>query len=160
MSESTPPVPTIGVSALVFDGAGRVLLIRRARPPAQGLWHLPGGRLEPGEGLVEACRREVREETGLEIVPGSILAVVERRVEGFHYLIVDFLARIDEEAHNPPIPGDDALDAAWLAETDIPHHPLADGLAPILARARRIRAGGGSGGLVDGTGRGTDFLPA
>ncbi|KXJ41894.1 MAG: hypothetical protein AXA67_03650 [Methylothermaceae bacteria B42] len=157
---SVPPVPAIGVSALVFDAHNRVLLIRRARPPAQGKWHAPGGRLEPGESLCHAVVREVKEETGIENIQlGPVIAVVERRIEGFHYLIVDFLAVL---AHGPaplPIPGDDALEAEWVAESEWKSYALAEGLLPILNAAVNLRRSG-KGGLLDVDGRGTDFVAA
>ena len=56
-------IPCVG--AVVFDDSGRLLLIRRANPPAQGTWSLPGGRVEPGESSEDAVVRELHEETGL-----------------------------------------------------------------------------------------------
>ena len=151
------PQPAIGVSVLVFDREGRVLLVQRGRPPAQGTWHGPGGRLEVGESLVEAARREVREETGLTgFRLGGIVAVVERRTEGFHYLIVDFVASIDRAAPDLE-PGDDARALAWVAPADWGAYDLPEGLLPILRRAYRLWQGA-RGGLKDFAGGGTDFI--
>lgn len=154
----SPVQPLIGVAAVVFDDAGRVLLIRRAKPPAQGLWHVPGGRLEAGEGLVDACRREVREETGVEIAVDRLIAVVERREPGFHYVILDFFGHLPEGVDRRCRPADDATDAAWVAETELADYDLAAGLLPILDRARRAWRGE-SLGLADDRSPMTDFIP-
>jgi ADP-ribose pyrophosphatase YjhB (NUDIX family) len=153
---SLPPVAS--VSALIFDRQGRVLLVRRGKPPAQGKWHAPGGRVEPGESLTSAVLREIREETAIEEVRlGPIIAVVERQLEGFHYLIVDFLGFLDRP--DPPWPkaGDDALDARWISPHECASYELGEGLLPILAQGLRLHQGG-CGGLVDVDGRGTDFV--
>lgn len=155
---SSLPVPAVGVSALVFDRQGRVILVRRGRPPAQGKWHAPGGRLEAGESLISAALREVWEETGIDgIRLGPIVAVVERQVEGFHYLIVDLVGFLD--IPDPPLPkaGDDAAEARWISPHEWSRYDLGDGLLPILARAQRLHQGC-CGGLVDVDGRGTDFV--
>src|SRR5262249_51162472 len=100
MVREYPDRPIVAVGAIVFDSAGRVLLGGRGRPPAQGRWSVPGGAVEAGETLAEACAREVREETGLEVEVGSLCEVVERvtrdpdgRVR-FHYVILDYAARV------------------------------------------------------------------
>lgn len=170
----TPPRPAIGVSAIIFDDEERVLLIRRGTPPAQGFWHAPGGKLEAGEGLAEGVRREVREETGLAVEVGPIMAVVERRQEGFHYVIIDFIAALTDPKQSQAKPADDAADCAWVAEEELGDYLVAEGLLPILERARQTwrrsknrpphgaecvgafnRAGSG---LVDMDGSGTDFI--
>lgn len=155
---SALPLLAVGVSALVFDRQGRVVLVRRGRPPAQGKWHAPGGRVEAGESLTAAVLREVREETGIEGVRlGPIIAVVERRIEGFHYLIVDFLGLLDLPDPPSPRAGDDAAEARWICACEWSRYALGDGLLPILTRAQRLYQGGG-GGLVDIDGQGTDFV--
>ena len=158
MEISQAPRPAIGVSAIVFDDVGRVLLVQRGRPPAQGLWHAPGGKLEAGESLLEGCRREVREETGVEVVPRVIMAVVERRLEGFHYVIIDFLASLRNPEQYACRPADDVVDAAWIAPKDLQAYPVAEGLLPIVECAWRAWQGESSG-LMDRLGTGTDFLP-
>jgi hypothetical protein len=86
------------------------------------------------------------------------MAVVERRQEGFHYLIVDFLAYLTHPKQTTVYPADDAIACAWVAENELQHYPIAEGLLPILERARRVQ-GGELLGLADMTGFGTDFLP-
>src|SRR5579872_4205287 len=93
-----PARPYIAVSAAVFRD-GRVLIVRRAQPPAAGLYTLPGGVVELGETLVEAAMREILEETGLEIAPLTLVGyrqVIIRdghgRVER-HFVILPFAAR-------------------------------------------------------------------
>lgn len=158
MTGDAPVQPRIGVAAVVFDGAGRLLLIRRAKPPAQGLWHVPGGKMEPGESLVAACRREVMEETGLAIEVDRLIAVVERREPGFHYVILDFLGRPVEGSALECRPADDALDAAWVAPEALASMELAEGLLPIVQRARRACRGEALG-LADPCDGATDFIP-
>jgi 8-oxo-dGTP diphosphatase len=88
------PRPTVAVAAIVFDADGRVLAIERGKPPGVGLWSLPGGKQEPGETLKQAVVREVREETGLEVEVGELATVVERIGEDYHYVILDYYARV------------------------------------------------------------------
>ena len=158
MISKLPPRPAIGVSAIIFDQHERVLLIQRGKPPAAGYWHAPGGKLEAGESLVEGVRREVKEETGLNVSIGPIMAVVERRQEGFHYVIIDFLAYLNNPANTNITPADDASAAAWVAETELGDYPIAEGLLPILKRAR-LAFRGEKLGLADMEGLATDFIP-
>jgi 8-oxo-dGTP diphosphatase len=75
MSEQqTPPMatPRVAAGALLTDEGGRVLLVK---PTYKGGWDLPGGYVEPGETPLQACRREVREELGLEVEPNGLLVV-------------------------------------------------------------------------------------
>jgi 8-oxo-dGTP diphosphatase len=91
---STLPRPTVAVAAIVFDADGRVLAIERGEPPGVGLWSLPGGKQEPGETLAQAVVREVREETGLDVEVGELACVVERMGVDYHYVILDYYARV------------------------------------------------------------------
>ena len=76
MRREYPEAPIVGVGAVVIDGP-RVLLVRRGQEPLKGEWSLPGGALELGETLQQGVVREVLEETGLEVVPGSIVEVFD-----------------------------------------------------------------------------------
>lgn len=154
------PVPTIGIGAVVFHEA-KVLLIKRGQPPAQGLWSVPGGKQEPGESMVGACRREVAEETGLAVVVRQLVAVVERRQEGFHYVIMDFLAELENLVDPVPTPGSDVSEAKWLALQDLQGYPLVAGLLEIIARSYAMLTGGYRAGLYADNPQDGDFiLPA
>ena len=93
-----PQTPLVAIGGVVVD-EHRVLLVRRAREPLKGHWTLPGGLLEVGESLTEGVRREVREETGLEVTPLELVEIVDRihrhgeRVR-YHYVIADYLCRV------------------------------------------------------------------
>ena len=104
------PVPCVGVVCLRGDA---VLLIRRGRPPKQGEWSLPGGRIEPGERAIDAALRELREETGVEAEITGLIDVVDGLFPeaGRHYVLIDYAARwLAGEA----VPGDDALEARFV----------------------------------------------
>jgi 8-oxo-dGTP diphosphatase len=135
----TAAIPAIGVGGVVFDDQGRVLLVRRRSPPQAGLWHIPGGRLEPGETLANCCRREVQEETGIRVIPGPILAIADRRVEGFHYVIIDFLARLEPGSPLNPEPATDADEACWINPQETICMPLVEGLEPVIRAAIATR---------------------
>jgi 8-oxo-dGTP diphosphatase len=102
MQREFPTAPIAGVGAVVLDAEQRVLLVRRGQPPLLGEWSLPGGALELGERLEDGIRREVREETGLDVEPEEIVAVFDHishadddtaRVR-FHYVLVDYRCRL------------------------------------------------------------------
>ncbi|GAA2889831.1 NUDIX domain-containing protein [Streptosporangium fragile] len=118
------------VGAVIFDGSGRMLLVRRGRPPGEGLWSVPGGRVEPGESDAEAVVREVLEETGLTVVPGRLVGTVDRPGPGgVVYEIRDYLAEV---AGGTLAAGDDAADARWVAPAELVRLPLTPGLLDAL----------------------------
>ncbi len=126
-------IPTVAVGAFVFDRDGRILLVERGTPPAIGLWSVPGGKLEMNETLAQAVAREVREETKLVVEVGALACVVERMSEGYHYVILDYLARV---VGGELAPGSDVRDARWVTSDDLPTMQLTDGLLTLLERAR------------------------
>lgn len=121
--------PVAAVGAIVVDDAGRVLVVRRGRPPGEGLWSLPGGKVEMGERLADAVVREVREETGLEVACGRLVEVVERFGDGWHYVILDYLC----EARGGTLrAGDDVSDARWVSRAELDALPTTEGLGPVI----------------------------
>ena len=129
--------PIVAVGAFVFDAENRVLLVERARAPGAGLWTVPGGKLEHGETLVQAVAREVREETGLVVEVGTLACVVERIADNYHYVILDYLARV---IGGTLAPASDVRAARWVPEPELYKLPLTDGLSPLLERARKSHA--------------------
>ena len=121
VSREYPVRPIIGVGVVVWHGE-RVLLVRRGKAPRLDQWSLPGGAQQLGETVAEAARREVKEEVGLEIVLGEIVATVdliERDQQGrirYHYTLVDFVA---EAAGAELRPGSDAAEACWFRLAEI-----------------------------------------
>jgi len=121
------------VSAVITDEQGRVLLIQRGHEPARGLWSIPGGSVEAGEGLEEALRREVREETGLLIEVGQEVWVgIIELAEGVDYEIHTFTA---EATGGTLQPGDDAARAEFTSPSEFVRRSTTPQLAEILARA-------------------------
>jgi ADP-ribose pyrophosphatase YjhB (NUDIX family) len=139
-----PSVPRVAVGAMIARG-DRVLLVRRGREPAKGIWTVPGGGVELGETVEEAVRREIREETGLEITLHGILGVfdrVQRTEDGrvrYHYVIIDFAARSDT---GEPTPGDDVDAAAWRRPDEIEDPLLRDLAERAIAAASGEDLGG------------------
>lgn len=137
--------PLVGVGAVLLDPAERVLVVLRGRPPAEGLWSVPGGLVERGESLIEACAREVLEETGLRVAlspqPVKMLERVFRLDDGtvaYHYLIVDFWGRvISGEARA----SSDVTDVRWASLGELSGMPTTAGLVGVVERAQEIARG-------------------
>ena len=126
-----PDGPVVAaVSAVVTDAAGRYLLVRRSHEPEAGRWALPGGRVEPGETLVDAVIREVLEETCLTVRPGREVGVVRRAAPGgATYEIHCFIA---EHLGGEAVAGSDASSLRWVAPRDLPALDTARGLVEAL----------------------------
>jgi 8-oxo-dGTP diphosphatase len=132
-----PTRPYLAVSAAIFRD-GRVLIVRRARPPAHGLYTLPGGGVELGETLEQAVIREVREETALDIVPVDLVGfrqAIARDTDGRverHFVILPFAARwiAGEIALN-----EELSDAHWLEPAELSGLKTTEGLAQVVAAA-------------------------
>ena len=111
------PAPT--ASAVVVDEQGRVLLTRRGIEPFRGTWDLPGGFIRPGEDGEAAARRELLEETGLEIATGPVLAIVPDRYgpQGGPTLNIFYVARVVEGDAQP---ASDVAEIGWFDPDALP----------------------------------------
>ena len=130
-----PSAPVVGVGAVVVND-GKALIVKRAHEPRKGEWSLPGGRVELGEALVDAVRREIKEETGLDIVVGPIVEVLDRvhhhdgRVR-YHFVIVDYLCTC---VGGELCAGDDADDAAWVTSDEIEAYGVNSVAAAVIRK--------------------------
>jgi 8-oxo-dGTP diphosphatase len=129
--------PILGVSALIAKER-RVVLVKRARGVYAGLWSLPGGRVELGETLREAARREVREETGLSAEIGRLVTavdIIESETDGapvHHFVVVVFLG---EEAGGTLRAGGDAAEARRFGLDELTGLAITPGTADLIAEA-------------------------
>jgi len=132
-----PSRPFLGVGALIFEDA-KILLVERAKEPLKGYWSLPGGVLESGEKLEAAIRREVREETGLEVETLSMFEIFERIMPDaggrpeYHYVLIDYVCR--------PTGGQlqaasDVSRAVWVAKENLGEYRLTEGTLEVIERA-------------------------
>jgi ADP-ribose pyrophosphatase YjhB (NUDIX family) len=136
MNREFPEHPFVGIGAIIIEG-DRVVLVKRAHPPIQGQWSIPGGVLEVGELVRNAAVREAREETGLIVEPGDLLGVYDRvlrhsdgRVQ-YHYVLVDFLCR--------PVGGElraasDAAEVRWFTRDELPALKLAEDTFEVICK--------------------------
>jgi len=143
MKREFPEHPLVGVGAVIIENA-RVVLVKRAHPPIQGQWSIPGGVLEVGELVRDAAVREAREETGLIVEPRELLGVFDRvlrNAEGrvqYHYVLIDFLCR---RAGGDLLAASDAADVRWFSRDQLPGLGLAhDTLEVILKGFERAAA--------------------
>jgi 8-oxo-dGTP diphosphatase len=136
-SRRYPERPILGVGAIIED-RGRVLMVERGQEPLKGVWSLPGGGVEVGERLEDAVRREVREETGLEVEPVSVAEIFERimpdaagRTE-YHYVLIDYLCRVTGGELSA---ASDASRAVWVPRDELAAYHITEGTLAVIARA-------------------------
>jgi ADP-ribose pyrophosphatase YjhB (NUDIX family) len=143
MSREYPPRPIVGVGVVVWKD-DRVLLVRRGKPPRQGQWSLPGGAQRLGETLGETARREVQEETGLEVrLTGLVDALdsIERDGDGgvrYHYTLVDFAAEWQEGTARA---GGDAAEVGWFGLAELARLGLWSETLRVIEHAAARRHG-------------------
>jgi ADP-ribose pyrophosphatase YjhB (NUDIX family) len=141
MSRRYPDRPSLGVGALIFDNAGRILLVERANEPYRGLWSLPGGIVEAGETLKQAIEREVLEETGLIVDAHSFFTVFERILRDvdarceYHYVLIDYLCRV---IGGELAPASDVSGARWVTRDEIAGFTLTEGTLGVVMRAYEL----------------------
>jgi mutator protein MutT len=130
MTGESDPVkaPELCVGAIVVD-ADALLMVRRGHGPAAGTWSVPGGRVEAGEAMAESVVREVREETGLDVVCGELAGWVELLTDDRHLVVFDFHALV---MGGEMVAGDDAAEVAWVPTVEVGERALSPGLAELL----------------------------
>jgi len=152
-SREYPDRPVIGVGGVIID-RGRTVLIRRGTEPLLGQWSIPGGTIEIGETLEASVRRELREETGLEVRVLELIELFDRiyrepapasandKRPRFHYVIADYLCEL---VSGEPRAGSDVTDIAWAREEELPKFHLTEKATSVLRKAfvmARARAAG------------------
>jgi 8-oxo-dGTP diphosphatase len=131
-----PQTPALTTDCVVFDPAGRVLLVRRKNEPFAGGYALPGGFVEIGETVEAACRREVREETGVELGELTLVGIYSdpKRDPRGHTVSIAYATLLPDAA--VPRAGSDATSAEWVTEWRA--LPLAFDHSRIVADAEAI----------------------
>ena len=136
MSHQFPSVPVVGVGGVVVRD-GKVLIVKRVHEPRKGEWSLPGGRVQVGESLVDATRREIREETGLDVDVGPLVELFDRihhldgRVQ-YHFVIADYICT---PCGGTLAAADDAEDVAWVAVEELASYGVSARAVAVIYRA-------------------------
>ena len=145
-SEPSNPLtvkPRPAASIAVFRD-GKVLLAQRSKPPLQGVWSLPGGRVEPGEMVRDAALRELAEETGVMARIHGIADVVDVIVRDdeeklrAHFVITSFYG---EWTSGEATPASDCMGVDWVSLDELPDRNMTEGTADIIRRAAGLLAG-------------------
>lgn len=110
----------VGVG-VVLVSEGQILLIKRGREPGKGLWAVPGGKVKLGERLKDAARREMLEETGLDVEVGEVVWVGEFLDDEHHLVLIDFEGVVNG---GDLMASDDADEARWVALDAAKNYPL------------------------------------
>ena len=145
MAREYPPGPVVGVGGVVTRD-GRALIIRRGHEPRKGEWSLPGGLVELGERLIDAVRREISEETGLDVEVGPMVETfdrVHRDPEGrvrFHFVIVDYLCVARSGA---AVAGSDAEAVAWVTSEELDAYGVNPHAAAVIRKGLAMAAATG-----------------
>jgi ADP-ribose pyrophosphatase YjhB (NUDIX family) len=127
----------LGVGALIFNG-NEILVVERAGEPLKGYWSLPGGLVETGELIEDAVKREVREDTGLEVEPlyrFDIFERIMRDADGrpeYHFVLVDYVCKI---AGGDLRPADDVSRVEWVAREKLREYNITAGTLEAMERA-------------------------
>jgi 8-oxo-dGTP diphosphatase len=138
---SYPEHPLVGIGALIFEGS-RILLAQRGKAPLMGQWSLPGGLVETGESLENAVRREVLEETGLEVKPLGVLEIFERIIRNpdgaaeYHYVLLDYICRV---TGGTLCAGDDACKVQWVERRGLKDLHITEGTLTVIEKGFRNR---------------------
>ena len=135
-----PDRPIVAVGAVILDG-DRVLLIQRGQEPLKGEWSLPGGVVELGETLQAALAREVREETSLDVVVGSVVEVLDsirRDASGraeYHYIIIDYICCVRSGTPAVIACGTDAADIRWVPIGELEQYGVTPTAMAVVRKA-------------------------
>ncbi len=142
MTQEPPPRRIVlGVAAVIWNDRREILLIRRAKEPRKGQWSLPGGKVEFGEKLADGLRREIREETGLEVEILGLASVAETIRDASagaaddHFVLLDYSARWVSGTARA---ASDAADARWFAYDDLAGLSMWDEMRRIIAESARL----------------------
>ena len=136
MNREFPEHPLVGVGSIIIEG-DRVVLVKRAHPPIQGQWSIPGGVLEVGEMVREAAVREAREETGLMVDTGDLLGVYDRILRDpgnrvhYHYVLIDFLCR---PTGGELVAASDAAEVRWFTRDQLAALHLAEDTLDVIRK--------------------------
>ena len=123
------------VVAVVVDDDDRVVLTQRAIRPFEGMWVMPGGKIDLGEPILSAVHREVREEIGIDVSVGGLIDVFEHLTPGpdnDHFVILYYRCK-PSRLDLTPNP-DEVREARWVARADLPGYAMPDGTRYILGR--------------------------
>jgi 8-oxo-dGTP diphosphatase len=135
---SYPERPLVGVGGIVFR-EDKVLLIRRGKAPGKGQWSIPGGGVRLGETLERALKRELLEETGLDVEPLDLIKVLDRIIPGedgrirYHYVLIDYLCVI---RGGTLAAGSDALKAGFYPLKSLPKMDLTPGAEEVIRQGK------------------------
>lgn len=136
-----PKRPMLGVGALIFE-QDRILMAERGGEPLKGWWSIPGGLVEIGESLDAAIRREVREETGLDVRPLGVIEIFERIMRDsqgaaeYHYVLIDYLCRVENGTARA---GDDVSRVEWVRQADLKQFQITEGTLAVIEKGFRER---------------------